>query len=109
MYIALRRFLFYFNSLYDAGHTVVGVEVAEKALRDFFTENNMEYTVKKVNKSNAHVYKVSKVKKKIIPLCRTRNYPCPGKIEKNLMTVILFQSSDGRIRLYCMDFYDFTR
>ena len=37
----------------------MGVEVAEQALRDFFTENNLEYTVEKVNKSNACVYKVS--------------------------------------------------
>ena len=47
------------NSLYDAGHCVVGVEVAEQALRDFFTENNMKYTVEKVKKSNACVYKVN--------------------------------------------------
>ena len=33
--------LHYYDSLYDAGHTVVGVEVAEKAVEDFFTENNM--------------------------------------------------------------------
>ena len=60
-----------FNSLYDAGHTVVGVEVAEQALRDFFSENNMEYTFEKVNKSNACVYKV----------CYKETFP-PSKFKK---------------------------
>ena len=57
--LCIQYWFLHFNSLYDAGHTVVGVEVAEQALRDFFTENSMEYTIEKVNKSNACVYKVS--------------------------------------------------
>ena len=124
MYIALRGFLnIFFYSLYDAGHTVVGVEVAEKALQDFFTENNMEYTVEKVNKSNAHVYKVSKVKKNNKSSNWLQQETTPAflawekKIKRlltiaavnSLITVILFQSSDERIRLYCMNLYDFTR
>ena len=87
-----------FNSLYDAGHTVVGVEVAEQALRDFFTENNMEYTVEKVNKSNACVYKVSlhlqierKNQKQIITSTRTRYCSRPSNLEYNFKEYLLPQ------------------
>ena len=89
MYISLVFTLY--NSLYDAGHTVVGVEVAEQALRDFFTENNMEYTVEKVNKSNASVYKVSlylqiekKNRRKTNPhIKQSKKLPHPGSLKYN--------------------------
>ena len=44
--------------MYDAGHDVVGVEVAEQAVQEFFTENNLEYTVEKLNKISGFLYKV---------------------------------------------------
>ena len=44
--------------MYDAGHTVVGVEVAEQALKEFFIENKIEYTVEKLEKINGDLYKV---------------------------------------------------
>ena len=46
-------------SLYDAGHTIVGVEIAEQAVREFFEENKIEYTVETVDKINGTVYKVT--------------------------------------------------
>ena len=83
-----------FNSLYDAGHTVVGVEVAEQALQDFFTENNMKYTVENVKKSNACVYKVNLYlqierdnQKQII----TSNCSSPSNLKYNFKEYILLQ------------------
>ena len=47
-------------SVYDAGHTVVGVEVVEQAVQEFFTENKLEYTVEKLDKIKGSLYKVNK-------------------------------------------------
>ena len=51
-------YLLEFFSLYDGGHTIVGVEVAEQAVREFFIENSFEYTVEKLNKISGSLYKV---------------------------------------------------
>jgi len=59
----------------DLGYTVVGVEAAEKGLREFFQENNLEYT------------EVGDVE------------GWGGK---------LFQSADGKIKLYCGNFFEFN-
>lgn len=61
--------------LADQGHYVVGVDIAEQALQEFFIDQNLEYTEELLNNVN-------------------------GK---------LFKSMDGRIKLYCMDFYLFTK
>ena len=46
--------------LADLGHSVVGVEISEKAVRQFFEENNMTYSVDSVPTiPGAKVYKVS--------------------------------------------------
>ena len=47
-------------SVYDAGHAVVGVEVVEQAVQEFFTENKLEYTVEKLDKIKGSLYKVNK-------------------------------------------------
>ncbi|CAC5361199.1 TPMT [Mytilus coruscus] len=60
--------------LWDKGHEVVGVNCGDKALKEFFEENKIGYSV--VN----------------IPAVK-------GK---------LYKSEDGRIRLYCCDFYQFN-
>ncbi len=60
--------------LYDRGHSVVGVEVANQAIEEFFTENNLEFSKEDVDKVHGTLYK----------------------------------SSDGRIRLYACDLYDFS-
>ncbi|KAK2156859.1 hypothetical protein LSH36_203g00031 [Paralvinella palmiformis] len=42
--------------LYDLGHTIVGVEGAQKPVEEFFKENDIEYTVHVVNDVNGHLY-----------------------------------------------------
>ena len=46
--------------LADQGHTVVGVDVAEKAAEEFFKEHNLEFKMDAINMapSGALVYKV---------------------------------------------------
>ncbi|GAB1598651.1 probable thiopurine S-methyltransferase [Argonauta hians] len=61
--------------LADKGHYIIGVDVAEQALENFFTENNLEHTVEELADNK-------------------------GK---------LFKSKDGKIKLYCMDFFEFTK
>ena len=39
-----RSFLSLFHRLYNKGHTVIGIEGVEKAIVEFFTENNLEFT-----------------------------------------------------------------
>ena len=39
---------------------VIGVEVAEKAVQEFFTENKLEYTVEKLDKIKGSLFKVNK-------------------------------------------------
>lgn len=42
------------------GHSVVGVEISEKAIREFFEENNLTYSQEPVPSiPGAKVYKVS--------------------------------------------------
>lgn len=44
------------------GHSVVGVEISEKAIRQFFEENNMTYTEEPVPAiPEAKVYKVGEL------------------------------------------------
>jgi len=40
------------------GHTIVGVEGAQKPVEEFFKENNIEYTVHVVSDVNGHLYQV---------------------------------------------------
>lgn len=48
--------------LADMGHSVVGVEISEKAIRHFFEENNMTYTEEPVPAiPGAKVYKVGEL------------------------------------------------
>ncbi|XP_052824209.1 probable thiopurine S-methyltransferase isoform X2 [Octopus bimaculoides] len=61
--------------LADKGHNVVGVDIAEQAFQEFFTDQNLEYTVEEL-KDNT------------------------GK---------LFTSKDGKIKLYCMDIFKFSK
>ncbi|XP_063447789.1 probable thiopurine S-methyltransferase [Mytilus trossulus] len=60
--------------LWEKGHEVVGVNSGEKALKEFFEEYKIRYSIVK------------------IPAVK-------GK---------LYKSYDGRIRLYCCDFYQFS-
>ncbi|CAG2201482.1 TPMT [Mytilus edulis] len=60
--------------LWDKGHEVVGVECGEEAIKDFFTENKIDYSIVEVPEVKGKLYK----------------------------------SDDGRIRLYCCDFYLFN-
>ena len=45
--------------LADEGHSVVGLEIAENGIKDFFKENNLDFTVDAINMapSGAYVYK----------------------------------------------------
>ncbi|XP_029637123.1 probable thiopurine S-methyltransferase isoform X4 [Octopus sinensis] len=63
------------KKLADKGHNIVGVDIAEQALQEFFTDQNLEYTVEEL-KDNT------------------------GK---------LFASKDGKIKLYCMDMFKFSK
>ncbi|XP_014778197.1 probable thiopurine S-methyltransferase isoform X1 [Octopus bimaculoides] len=63
------------KGLADKGHNVVGVDIAEQAFQEFFTDQNLEYTVEEL-KDNT------------------------GK---------LFTSKDGKIKLYCMDIFKFSK
>ncbi|VDI52775.1 thiopurine S-methyltransferase [Mytilus galloprovincialis] len=60
--------------LWNKGHEVVGVECGEEAIKDFFTENKIDYSIVEVPEVKGKLYK----------------------------------SDDGRIRLYCCDFYLFN-
>ena len=44
--------------LWDEGHMVVGVEYVPKALDEFFSEHNIEYTVEDIPSIQAKLYKV---------------------------------------------------
>ena len=48
------------DSVHDAGHSVVGVEVAENAIQEFFSVNKLEYTVTKLDKIKGSLYKVGR-------------------------------------------------
>ncbi|XP_029637164.1 probable thiopurine S-methyltransferase isoform X3 [Octopus sinensis] len=63
------------KKLADKGHNIVGVDVAEQAFQEFFTDQNLEYTVEEL-KDNT------------------------GK---------LFASKDGKIKLYCMNMFKFSK
>lgn len=56
----LTAFYHVFDSrLADMGHSVVGVEIAEKAIKQFFEESNMTYSEETVSAlPGAKVYKV---------------------------------------------------
>lgn len=43
--------------MYDLGHEVVGVEISELACRQFFTEQNIEFTEEDVQSVNGKVYR----------------------------------------------------
>ncbi len=45
--------------LYDRGHSVVGIEVADQAIEEFFTESKLEFTKEKVDKVDGTLYKSS--------------------------------------------------
>lgn len=48
--------------LADQGHAVVGVEISEKAVRQFFTENNLAFTEEPVPSiPGAKLFKVGKI------------------------------------------------
>lgn len=48
--------------LADMGHSVVGVEISEKAIKQFFEENNMTYSEEPVPAiPGAKVYKVGEL------------------------------------------------
>lgn len=61
--------------LYDLGHTVIGVELVENPVREFFLENNLEFS----------------------------------KINLPRINGIAYVSSDGRLQIFCCNFYDFDR
>ncbi|XP_063397379.1 probable thiopurine S-methyltransferase [Mytilus trossulus] len=60
--------------LWEKGHEVVGIECGEEALKEFFEENKIVYSIVEVPAVKGKLYK----------------------------------SDDGRIRLYCCDFYLFN-
>ncbi|KAL5015231.1 hypothetical protein ScPMuIL_009501 [Solemya velum] len=60
--------------LYDVGHDVVGIEWAQRAVEEFFSENKISY--------------------------KSENIPT--------INGTLYTNGDGRIRLYCCDFFLFT-
>lgn len=45
--------------LADQGHTVIGLEIAKKGIKDFFKENNLDFTMDAINMapSGAYIYK----------------------------------------------------
>ncbi|XP_064606936.1 probable thiopurine S-methyltransferase [Liolophura sinensis] len=61
--------------LYDQGHTIVGIECSEMAVKAFFQEQRLEYQAEGLSKGR-------------------------GK---------LYQNSDGKIKLYQMDLFEFTK
>ena len=44
--------------MYDHGHTVVGVEIAEKAIQQLFVENGLTVEVEQAPAVNGKLYKV---------------------------------------------------
>ena len=42
----------------DQGHYIVGVDVAEQALRDFFRDQNLEYTEEPLKNVDGKLFKV---------------------------------------------------
>ncbi len=48
----------YLSRLADRGHSVVGVEFIEVAVKNFFVKNNVEYTVENNPKYKGPLYKV---------------------------------------------------
>ncbi|XP_065327928.1 probable thiopurine S-methyltransferase [Pelmatolapia mariae] len=68
--------------LADMGHSVVGVEISEKAIRQFFEENNMTYTEEPVPAiPGAKVYKVGELHRKNISLYQCDLYTFACSIE----------------------------
>jgi len=56
--------------LADQGHTIVGVEVAKKAIESFFTENNLTFTLESVKMAAGdEPAEVQKSKEKITIFC----------------------------------------
>ena len=55
--------LFVANRLWEKGHTVIGVEVARKALEEFFKAHSINYTVSPLPKGEGEVFTVGSVLK----------------------------------------------
>ena len=51
------------NRLWEKGHTVIGVEVARKALEEFFKEHSINYTVSPFPNGEGEVFTVGPVLK----------------------------------------------
>ena len=49
------------NRLWEKGHTVIGVEVARKALEEFFKEHSINYTVSPLPNGEGEVFMVGPV------------------------------------------------
>ena len=41
------------------GHTIVGIDLSDKALREFFQEHNVEYDNTPVESADAELFKVN--------------------------------------------------
>ena len=75
------------------GHTVIGVEFVEDALKQFFQEQNIKYTVKKVDDFMLY----------------TVYYFLFEMFHMILFNLLKYeQSEDGRLRLYAGDYFKFT-
>ena len=49
---------FFVSRLYDEGHDIVGIEISEIAIQEFFTESELQYTIHDVQNLPAKMYKV---------------------------------------------------
>ena len=104
--------------LYDQGHEVFGVEISEIAIKEFFEESNLPYTVEAVSSINGKVYKVVLIFYIIqyLKYCVHFVYLWLGvhiliKLLLNLLVkyFIYLQSLDGRLNLYACDFFSFSK
>ena len=50
MWMWIAHLAFYTNRLAEAGHAAVGVEISEKAVKDFFTESHQSFEQEQVGK-----------------------------------------------------------
>lgn len=95
------------RSLWEHGHTVVGVEAARPALEEFFEEHSIKYTATDLPDGLGSLLTVS------LRMCYKSDTGISFFIgwRTKLLNWILFfsQSEDGRIKLYCCDLFKFNR
>lgn len=116
------------RSLWEHGHTVVGVEAARPALEEFFEEQSIKYTasdlpdglgslltvrLRKCYKSDTYTYFVELNDVFLLPIFfigwGTKLFFIGWGTKLLNYIFSFFQSEDGRIKLYCCDLFKFNR